>query len=250
MDKYASKHIKSEKKEEAAIQNDNFVSTMAAATSAFGDPTRRQIYLYARAHTGITALEVAKVFSLHPNVARHHLERLSAGGYLEIKISRRKPQGAGRPSKRYFLPEKDVVQEFLLQRAELLVLLLKKSLSFLGPAQAEQIAEEVGREYGYKLGCRISPNQVQRSIYAAMGTVADALTAHGFAAHTEQRGVQTAVVSECCPFGEAATQYPVICAIDRGLIQGMLTALCGQTEAASITMSSKAKGDSSCAILA
>jgi len=51
---------------------------VAAITSAFGDNTRRQIYLFARERQGVTATEVADHFTLHPNVARHHLDKLAA----------------------------------------------------------------------------------------------------------------------------------------------------------------------------
>ncbi|HET7924316.1 MAG TPA: hypothetical protein VFL30_05420 [Rhodanobacteraceae bacterium] len=43
--------------------------------------------------------EVAERFELHPNVARHHLEKLAAGGYLDVELARH--ESAGRPSKRY-----------------------------------------------------------------------------------------------------------------------------------------------------
>jgi len=78
-----------------------FAAAVTAVTSAFGDPTRREIYLFVRSNPGATATEVASRFSLHPNVARHHLERLAAGGYVEITMERADGGGAGRPSKRF-----------------------------------------------------------------------------------------------------------------------------------------------------
>ena len=55
-----------------------FASVVTAITSAFGDPTRRDIYLFARsAPDGVTASQVADRFALHPNVARHHLDKLA-----------------------------------------------------------------------------------------------------------------------------------------------------------------------------
>ena len=66
-----------------------FSATVSAITSAFGDPTRRQIYLFAHdSPQGITAAHVADHFGLHPNVARHHLDKLAAGGYLEVAVER------------------------------------------------------------------------------------------------------------------------------------------------------------------
>jgi len=37
--------------------------------------------------------------------------------------------------------------------------------------------------------------------------VAEALTAYGFAAHTERRGNELRIVSEHCPFGAAAVEH-------------------------------------------
>ena len=55
-----------------------FSAQVTAITSAFGDPTRRGIYLFTReSANGVTAAQVAEHFSLHPNVARHHLDKLA-----------------------------------------------------------------------------------------------------------------------------------------------------------------------------
>ena len=57
--------------------------TTRPITSAFGDPTRRRIYLLAHERSdGVTAAEVAEVCDLHPNVARHHLDKLAGAGHL------------------------------------------------------------------------------------------------------------------------------------------------------------------------
>ncbi|HLI45354.1 MAG TPA: helix-turn-helix domain-containing protein, partial [Acidimicrobiales bacterium] len=58
---------------EAAADADGFSAAVAAITSAFGDATRRGIYLFTRDRDSVTASEVAQRFELHPNVARHHL---------------------------------------------------------------------------------------------------------------------------------------------------------------------------------
>lgn len=229
-----------------------FSATVAAVTSAFGDPTRREIYLHVRSHPGITASEVAAEFSLHPNVARHHLDRLASGGYLDVSLERSSTAGAGRPSKHYRaagVPGEELNLEFLTQRDDLLVTLLTEALELLGPEQAEKMAERVGEEYGRLLAERMEPREGQRSLRAAMHTIADALTAHGFAAHAEDRGASTAVVAEHCPFGEAATSHPVICAVDRGMVRGLLAGLCGATDAdvIPVVLSSRARGDDACA---
>ncbi|MEY3111189.1 MAG: hypothetical protein RIT23_320, partial [Actinomycetota bacterium] len=86
----------------ANLTSGSFTATVSAITSAFGDPTRRAVYLFAREReTGVTAAQVAEKFDVHPNVARHHLDKLAAGGYLEISVEKVGAKGAGRPSKHY-----------------------------------------------------------------------------------------------------------------------------------------------------
>ena len=50
-------------------------STCSSATSGHGAATRRD---------GVTAATVAAEVGVHPNVARHHLDKLAAGGYVEV----------------------------------------------------------------------------------------------------------------------------------------------------------------------
>jgi len=79
-----------------------------------------------------------------------------------------------------------------------------------------------------------------------MQAVADALSAHGFAAHTEKRNDQLRIVSQHCPFGDVAIEHPVICAVDRGMVKGMLTALYGGDVELSLD-ASLPQGDGFCA---
>jgi predicted ArsR family transcriptional regulator len=237
--------------EETAPADRRFSAAVVAVTSAFGDPTRREIYLHVRSHPGSTASEVATAFSLHPNVARHHLDRLSAGGYVEVSLERSPTAGAGRPSKRYRAADGsdgDPTIDLVTHLDDLLVSLLVETLKLVGPAEAERMAERVGEEHGRVLAERMEPGEGQRSLRGAMHAIADALTAHGFAAHAEDRGATTAVVAEQCPFGDASTTNPVLCAVDRGMVKGLLSGLCGKASehALPVMLSSRARGDAAC----
>ena len=110
----------------------------------------------------MTTSQVAEEVGVHPNVARHHLEKLAAGGYLEVHSGRAGSGSAGRPSKRYVAVD-DVVTEFPVRSDDLVLSLLGRALTKLPREEAEVLAEEVGAEYG-ALWLRASP--VKRSSVA------------------------------------------------------------------------------------
>jgi len=56
------------------------------------------------------------------------------------------------------------------------------------------------------------------------------------------------VVSDNCPFGSAAQTHPVLCAVDRGLITGMLDGMGARS--AQVTLTSRARGDDDCRVIA
>jgi len=230
----------------------SFTSTVSAITDAFGDPTRRGIYLFAREESaGVTATQVAERFGVHPNVARHHLDKLAAGGYLEVAVERAQGAGAGRPSKHYRVSadaKVDLTGDVPVHSDDLVLSLLGRALALLPHDKAEAMAEEVGQEYGLAMAQGLTGADLavgQRSLRSAMQAVADALTAHGFAAHADQRDNQLRIVNNHCPFGSVAIENPVICAVDRGMVKGMLTALYGVADVA--TMQSLPMGDTFCA---
>lgn len=228
-----------------ALSPTQFASAVTAIASAFGDPTRRDIFLYVHEQpSGVTASEVAERFDLHANVARHHLDKLAAGGYLEVAVERPEGGGAGRPSKRYRATEPEMGLEINVGHDDVLVTLLGRALELLPPEQARALAEEVGEEYGRTMATAMGDTSGQRSFRTALHTVADALTAHGFAARAEKHGNELRIVSEHCPFGGAAIDHPVICAVDRGMVKGMLGALYGDTSP--VTESSRPTGDEVC----
>ncbi len=230
----------------ARLSADDFSAAVTAITSAFGDPTRRQIYLLAHERDqGVTASEVAEHFELHANVARHHLDKLAAGGYLDVQVMRTANGAVGRPSKRYKATAAEMALDFPVRHDDLMIALLGRALELLPRPVAEAMAEEVGETYGRAMAASLAcDGEGQRSFRRSLHAVADALTAHGFAAHAEGRGDALRIVSDHCPFGGAAVASPVICAVDRGMVRGMLAALYGDTTAE--TAASRAFGDTTC----
>jgi predicted ArsR family transcriptional regulator len=200
-------------------------SRISDLTQALGDPTRRAIYIAVRESVeSLTTSKIAKLFDIHPNVARHHLDRLAADGYL--KVSHRRPSGgpgAGRPAKCYEATEKEVSVHFAPRRFEMLTEMLFQVLEELAPDNVSEVAEKVGRSYGERLASEIGGPQ-DPGYDGAVQAVASAMTGLGFAVDPDVPGQR--LLTSHCPFGESATSHPeVICSLDRGIVAGMFGAL-------------------------
>lgn len=196
-------------------------------TSALGDPTRRAIYVAVRESASpMTTSRVAELFELHANVARHHLDKLAADGWLVV--SHRRPvgksgPGAGRPAKTYEASDREVSLHFAPRRYELLVDLLMRVLARVAPDDLARIAVEVGTEYGRELADEIGAPE--ESGYAeAIQAVSVAMTGLGFSMDPDIDGQQ--LLTSHCPFGEAAADHPdVVCSLDRGIVTGLVGSL-------------------------
>jgi predicted ArsR family transcriptional regulator len=228
-----------------ALNRTEFASAVTAISSAFGDSTRRDVFLFVHdAERGATAAEVAERFGLHVNVARHHLDKLAAGGYVEVAAERPRGGGAGRPSKRYRPTQAALTPSLPIRHDVVLINLLKRALALLPRAEAETMAEEVGSEYGRAMARAMGDvGESQRSFRVALHMVADAMTAHGFDARVDESARAPAptagsgdgpvgrgelrIVAEHCPYGGPEVIHPVLCAVDRGMVKGMMGALYG-----------------------
>ena len=198
-----------------------FENRISDLTSALGDPTRRAIYIAVRESAEpLTTTTISNVFDIHPNVARHHLDRLTEDGYLRVSASKgRGVPGAGRPAKGYEATSKEVSVHFAPQRSEMLVELLMKVLERVAKDDLSSIAEEVGRQYGKELASEIGV-QHETGYDAAVQSVARAMTGLGFAMDPDISGQR--LLTSHCPFGEAANNHPeVVCSLDRGIVSGL-----------------------------
>ena len=225
-----------------------FTATVTSLAHSFGDNTRRKIYLYLRENPGATAAELARHCDVHANVVRHHVERLTEGGYVTYDNVHKST--VGRPAKGYRVVDNTVAMEGSIRRDALLVALLEMALERLGPKAAESLAHDVGLEYGRGLGisANLTSHDSTVTVKSAMSSIAGLLTAHGFAARVEESATSQSVVADNCPFGSAAQHHPVLCAVDRGLISGMLEGL--GAKSTKVTLTSRARGDDTCRVTA
>jgi len=129
---------------------DTLDSRISDLTASLGDRTRRAIYIAVReSPEPMTTSKVAGLFDIHPNVARHHLDRLADDGYLRVSHVRRSGgPGAGRPAKTYEPTSKEVSVHFAPRRFEMLTEMLFSVLAEVAPPNLSEVAEKVGRAYG------------------------------------------------------------------------------------------------------
>jgi predicted ArsR family transcriptional regulator len=226
------------------MDSEAFDQQIADLAASLGDATRRGIYVTVRESLEpVTASQIAGLFDIHPNVARHHLDRLVADGYLQV--TRRRPDGrsgpgAGRPAKHYEPTRKNVSVQFPARRYDLLAELLLRVIERIAPGDASRIAEEIGREYGRELAAEIGPPN-EAGYEAATLAVARALMGVGFevAAHPQDHEL----ITRFCPFGAPAENHPaIVCQLDQGLVSGLLEGI-DEIDGAVVDRHTTADGD-------
>lgn len=170
----------------------------------------------------MTSSTIAELFDIHPNVARHHLDKLANDGYLQVTHRRsggRSGPGAGRPAKCYEASGKGIDLHFPARRHDLLIELLLRVLARTEAENLAMLAEEVGREYGQELAGEIGDPE-DSGYEEAVRAVAQAMTGLGFHMSPDVDGHR--LLTSKCPFGAAANDHPdVVCSIDRGVVTGL-----------------------------
>jgi len=174
--------------------------------AALGDPTRRRIYLALRqSPEPLTSAQVAELFSIHRNVARHHLDKLEEEGYARASDQPRggRAGGSGRPPKGSEATSK-MVAIHPGRRYDLLVELLVRVLNRVQPSDLSLVAEQIGREYGRELAVSLG-SPTEPGYEAAVAALARVMGGVGF---------------------EVSVDHPeVICSLDRGMVAGIMGVL-------------------------
>ena len=210
----------------SSIDSSGLDRSIGQLAAALGDPTRRGIYLAVRQSAEpVTSGRIAELFGIHPNVARHHLDKLAEEGYVRVTHQRRNGRtgpGAGRPAKCYEATTKSV-SIHPGRRYDLLVELLVRVIDDVRPDGIADVAEKVGREYGRELAESLG-TPADPGYEAAVQALAKVMGGVGFGVSADPEGQR--LVTTHCPFGEAATGHPeVVCSLDRGMVSGIMGAL-------------------------
>lgn len=203
------------------MQSETFDKQIEAITGALGDTTRRGIYVMVReAHDPVTANQIAATFEIHPNVARHHLDKLLHDDFIKISDQPVATPTAGRPAKRYEVTEKSVNVQYSARKYDRLAELLTKVIAELDDGRALGLAEAVGHDYGVQLAAEIGLASDEGFEEAAMA-VAQSMMGKGLGASTDP--TENRIVAQFCPLcSTTATQPEVVSRIDHGIVQGLL----------------------------
>ena len=199
----------------------SFDEQIETLTGALGDATRRGIYVMIReSHGPVTASQIAANFQIHPNVARHHLDRLVSDGFIRVSERQTSKATAGRPAKHYEATDKEVSVQYSSRKYDALAELLVAVIDQLDDGTARDIAHKVGHDYGLGLGAEIGVPEDEGYEVAAMA-VATSMMGRGLGASTVAS--ENRIVARFCPLGVADADEPsVLRSLDEGIVEGLL----------------------------
>jgi len=203
------------------VPTTDFDAQVETIAGALGDATRRGIYVMVReSHDPVTASQIAETFHIHPNVARHHLDRLLLDDFIRVSNRPVATPTAGRPAKRYEVTDKSVTIQYSAQKYDRLAELLADVISQLDDGRADDIALDVGRDYGRRLGAEIGLPDEDGFEEAALA-LATSMMGRGLGASTVAS--ENRIIAHFCPLCQTGKDQPsVVQRIDEGIVQGLL----------------------------
>lgn len=196
-------------------------------TGALGDPTRYGIYrtIVDAAGEPLTVAGVAEEFSLHPNVARMHLQKLVDIGL--VTTDTRRSKGGGRPARIYMLSDRVASLQFPPRDYQLLAALALKVVGNLtgdDPSALDQIGEELGREEGRRALKRDGLDPAHHDFQALLDSLTRTAVGLGLYPRIETR-TDGSVDFEIrnCVFRELSAAHPeLVCRLHTAMLQGLV----------------------------
>ncbi|MCA1841724.1 MAG: transcriptional regulator [Actinobacteria bacterium] len=200
-----------------------------ARLAALAEPARRRLYDFVVRHSEPVSREQAAVgVGVAHHVAKFHLDRLVAGGLLDVEYGRppgRGGPGAGRPTKFYRRSARAVEVSVPERRYDLAGRLLAEAVTQAersGRPVAETLSE-AARTAGFDLGREARRRVGARAGRAAVVTAGrQALEEQGF----EPRPDPAGLTLRNCPFNALATDYTeLVCGMNLDFMRGLVAGL-------------------------
>lgn len=192
-----------------------------ARSKAMGDPTRYAIFqAIAASERPLQVADLVDAFSLNHNTIRQHLAKLRAAELVE-EVGEL-PSGPGRPRRSYRLAD-DVATGGRWNADgpyERLSLLLLQAMD--GSASPYEVGHRAGSQLTTVPPTGTDP--IKKMI--------EVIGQQGFAPRRAGRGPRHEIELQTCPFASAAVANPtVVCALHRGMLDGVATQIDGITVA-------------------
>lgn len=183
-------------------------------------PTRARLFRHLALQAGpASTQQLAAEFGLHPSGVRVHLERLHHAGLVSRQLI---SQSRGRPRHGWQVAPDARPGGEPPDAYRVLAQWLARSIP-VRPGRLREV-ERAGRELGRELGGDRSPTPAEE-------TMGRTLTALGFAPQRRRRAGRVTFRLGNCPYRDAVAENPaVVCALHRGLTQGLLDALAPSAE--------------------
>jgi predicted ArsR family transcriptional regulator len=202
-------------------------------TSALADPTRYSIYQYiVSVHRGVTVLEIADHFNIHPNVARLHLTKLED---VNLIVSKAEKSGkGGRPGKVYVLSDEVVNINFPPRDYQTLSDIAIESLLSLGREGEEtlqKVAHRIGKEQAMQAIQRDKLKVEVMSLEEKIPYIQKLAFTQGINPQIEQidkYSIRFRVYN--CPFKETADKHHEVCKMHHAMLTGMFEAFFGRVD--------------------
>lgn len=202
-------------------------------TSALADPTRYSIYQYiVSVHRGVTVLEIADQFNIHPNVARLHLTKLED---VNLIVSKAEKSGkGGRPGKVYILSDEVVSINFPPRDYQTLSDIAIKSLLSMGREGEEmlqKVAHRIGKEQAMQAIQRDQLKVEEMSLEEKIPYIQKLAFTQGINSQIEQideYSFRFRVYN--CPFKETADKHHEVCNMHHAMLTGMFEAFFGRVD--------------------
>ena len=188
---------------------------------ALADDTRYRLHRYLRlAGRPVSVRDLSARLSLHPNTLRPHLRRLEDAG-LVASETQRGAASVGRPQTMYTAVDRE-------EREGRDYRLLADILSaVLTNTRQRDRAEALARDWGaYLVGRSVPKPGARRPAGPNLAVLQEALADAGFQPRFRRRGTDAVDIAlRDCPFRDLLDEHrDLVCAVHRGLLEGMLSA--------------------------
>ena len=201
------------------------------AVALLAEPRRRKVYDFvATRDTPVTRDEVSAGVPMTRSLAAFHLDKLADAGLLDVTFGRAEHRasgpGAGRPSKRYEVSNREVGLSLPPRRYDVAGRVMARAIAASTTKRSQttaQIAKQLARDEGREVGERYG-GAGRQSTKKTLAAVEEALASCGY----EPAADGATVTLRNCPFHTLVDAAPqLVCELNESFVSGVIDGLDG-----------------------